>query len=164
MGELVMMFPTLRSFYCRKTDAGQTLTEPDGLYLQAPPRSPQWVHSGFGGSSRPLCSLKSRHPSHVAFYKWLCTRQQLFLVLGSHLRVGLGVNRQDSQRESSPLFSCSSSRARPLSPFCLPLFLVFLPHPSVSVPTRLSVWPRQWGHRCRLPCRGPRVPGGADGA
>lgn len=35
MGELVMMFPTLRSFYCTKTDGGPTLMELDVLYLQA---------------------------------------------------------------------------------------------------------------------------------
>lgn len=68
MGELVMMFPTLRSFYCTKTDRGPTLMELDVLYLQAgatqpPPR----VHSAFGGSSRLIFSLKSSHPSHVAF-------------------------------------------------------------------------------------------------
>lgn len=44
MGELVMMFPTLRSFYCTKTDRGPTLMELDVLYLQAgatqPPRPP----------------------------------------------------------------------------------------------------------------------------
>lgn len=35
MGELVMMFLTLRSFYCTKTDTGQILMELDMLYLQA---------------------------------------------------------------------------------------------------------------------------------
>lgn len=35
MGELVMIFPTLRSFHCTKTDAGQTLMEPDVLDPQA---------------------------------------------------------------------------------------------------------------------------------
>lgn len=35
MGELVMMFPSLRSFYCTKRDTSQTLMELDMLYLQA---------------------------------------------------------------------------------------------------------------------------------
>lgn len=38
------------------------------------------------------------------------------------------------------------------------------PLPMVSVSTCLSVWARQWGYERRLPCWGPRVPGGANGA
>lgn len=52
----------------------------------------------------------------------------------SYLMVGLGVNRQDSQPELSSLFFCSSSQARPLSPFSLSLFLVFRPTPRSASP------------------------------
>lgn len=89
MGELVMMFLTLRSFYCTKTDTG---------YRQAQ-RSPQRVHSLVWGSSPLIFSIKSHHPSRVAFYKWLCTQQQVLHVLGPaafHLMVGLGLNQQAS--------------------------------------------------------------------
>lgn len=48
--------------------------------------------------------------------------------------VGLGVTRPDSQRESSSLFFCSSSQARPLSPLSLSLFLVFRPTPRPPAP------------------------------
>lgn len=47
MGELVMMFPTRRSFYCRKTDGGQTLAEPDAA--SAATTQPSVGAAGFGG-------------------------------------------------------------------------------------------------------------------
>lgn len=67
MGELVMMFPTLRSFYGTKARRGPTLTELDVLYPRAAPHSPQRVPSLGWGSSPLIFSTKAHHPSHVLY-------------------------------------------------------------------------------------------------